>query len=86
MSLDLRKSSVGILRRLCDSQTVPPRSCVLSESIAKEGDVAFASGEFTDVWKGRHNGNSVWIKAFRTYTAEKLGRIKQVRAINRCYV
>jgi hypothetical protein len=78
MSLDLRRRSVRILRRVCGLQTVLPRSCILSENISKEGDIAFASGGFADVWKGRHNGNSVCIKAFRAYTAENLSKIKQV--------
>ena len=78
MSLDLRRRSVRILRRLCGSQNILPRSCILSENILKEGDIAFASGGFADVWKGRHNGNLVCIKAFRAYTAENLSKIKQV--------
>ena len=80
MSIDLRRRSVRILRRVCGSQTILPRSCILSENISKEGDIAFASGGFTDVWKGRHNGNRVCIKAFRAYTAENLSKIKQVRS------
>ena len=78
MALDLRRRSVRILRRVCGLQTILPRSCILSENISKEGDIAFASGGFADVWKGRHNGNSVCIKAFRAYTAENLSKIKQV--------
>lgn len=78
MSLDLRRRSVRILRRVCGLQTILPRSCILSENISKEGDIAFASGGFADVWKGRHNGNSVCIKAFRAYAPENLSKIKQV--------
>ena len=78
MALDLRRKSVRILRRVCGSQTILPRSCILSEGISKEGDIAFASGGFADIWKGRHNGDRVCIKAFRAYTAENLSKIKQV--------
>jgi hypothetical protein len=78
MELDLRRKSVRILRRVCGSETILPRSCILSENISKEGDIAFASGGFADVWKGRHNGKLVCIKAFRAYTAENLSKIKQV--------
>jgi hypothetical protein len=78
MSLDLRRRSVRILRRVCGQQTILPRSCILSENISKEGDIAFASGGFADVWKGRHNGNPVSVKAFRAYTAENLSKIKKV--------
>ena len=79
MDLDLRRKSVCILRRVCGSQSILPRSCILSENISKKGDTAFASGGFTDVWKGHHNGNRVYIKAFRAYTAANLSKIKQVR-------
>ena len=36
------------------------------------------SGEFANVWKGRYDGNSVCVKAFRTHTAENLPETKQV--------
>ena len=80
MPLDLRRKSVRILRKVCGSQAILPRHCIISEDIAKEGDIAFASGGFADVWKGRHHGNRVCIKAFRAYTAENLSKIKQVRS------
>ena len=80
MPLDLRRKSVRILRKVCGSQGVLPRSCILSENISKEDGIAFASGGFTDVWKGRHNGNRVCIKAFHAYTSEYLSIIKKVRS------
>ena len=80
MVLDLRRKCVRILRSVCASQTILPRSCILSEDISKEGDVAFDSGGFTDVWKGHHNGNRVCIKAFHAYTSEYLSIIKKVRS------
>ena len=78
MTLDLRKRSVRILRRVCGLQRILPRSCIISDGISKEGDIAFASGGFADVWKGRYNGNPVCVKAFRAYTADNLAKIKQV--------
>ena len=78
MTLDLRKRSDRILRRVCGLQMILPRSCLISDGISKEGDVAFASGGFADVWKGRYNGNPVCVKAFRNYTAQNLAKIKQV--------
>ena len=78
MDLTLRRKCVRILRRVCGSQTILPRSCILSENISKEGDIAFASGGFVDVWKGRHNRNRVCIKVFRAYKAEDPSKIKQV--------
>ena len=81
MSLDLRKRSVRILRRVCGLQMILPRSCIISDDISK-GDIAFAFvfafGGFVDAWKGRHNGNHVCVKAFRAYTAENLAKVKQV--------
>ncbi|KAF9648291.1 kinase-like protein [Thelephora ganbajun] len=76
-NLDLRRKSVPILRRVCGSQAILPRSCMFSDNISKEGDIPFASGEFADIWKGHHNGSRVCVKAFRTYTAENLFKIKQ---------
>ena len=78
MGLDLRRKSVRILRRVCGSQTVLPPSCIVSKGISKEGDIASASGAFTDIWKGCHNGDRVCIKAFRAYTVENLSKIKRV--------
>jgi hypothetical protein len=80
MELDLRRKCVRVLRKVCGSEAILPRSCTLSENISKEGDIAFASGGFADIWKGRHNGNRVCIKAFRAYTAEDLYKIKQVHS------
>jgi len=78
MDLDLRKKIFRILQKVCGSQTILPRSSVLSNNVVKEGDIAFACGGFADIWGGRHNGNRVCIKAFRFFTAENLSRIKQV--------
>ena len=85
MELDLRRKCVRVLRRVCGSEAILPRSCILSENISKEGDIAIASGGFADIWKGRHNGNRVCIKAFRAYTVENLSKIKQVHS-QRSYV
>ena len=79
MALDLRRKSVHILQGVCGSQTILPRSFILSDNISKEGDIAFTSGGFADVWKGRHNEKYVRIIAFRAYTAENLPKIEQVR-------
>ena len=78
MDIDIRRKSVRILRGVCGSQAILPRSCMLSDNVSKESDIPFASGDFTDVWRGRHNGNRVSIKAFRAYTAGSLSKIKQV--------
>ena len=77
MALDTRRKSVRILRRVCSSQAILPRSCILSDDISKEADARFASGGFADIWKGRNNGNRVCVKAFRVYTTE-MSKIKRV--------
>ena len=79
MAPDLRRRSVHILQRVCRSQTILPRSCILLEGITREGDTAAASGGFADVWKGCYKGNLVCIKAFRTGTAPGWSKIKLVR-------
>jgi len=84
MELGLRRKSVHILRRVCGLHTILPRTCILSENIAKEGDTAVTPGRFTDVWRGSHNGNRVCIKAFYT-RAGGTSRIKQVRLDGRSY-
>ena len=76
MSPDLRRRIVRILQRVCYSQTVLPRSCILSD--ISEGDIAFASGSFAGVWKGRYNGNPIRVKAFCADTQENIPRVKQV--------
>ena len=78
MELDLRKKSVHILQRICGSQTILPRHYTLSGDISKEGDVLPGPGGFAHAWEGRHNGNRVCVKAFRSDTAGNFPKIKQV--------
>ena len=78
MDLDLRRKSVRILRRVCSSETILPHSFTPSENISKEGDIAFASGGFTDIWKGRRDENSACVKVFHPYAAENQSKIKRV--------
>ena len=80
MDLGLRTKLFRILRKVCGSQAILPPSSILSNNIAKEGDIALTCGGFTDIWEGRHNGSRVCIKAFRVLTADNLFKIKQVRA------
>ena len=75
---DLQEKIVCILWRVCGSQTILPRSCILSDNITKDGKITLASGGFADVWGGHHNGNHVCVRAFRVLTAENTFKIKQV--------
>lgn len=79
MALDLQRKSVRILQRVCGLHTIPPHSFILSGNISLEGDIAFTSGGFADIWKGFHNGKRVRITAFRASTAKDLSKIEQVR-------
>lgn len=76
ISLYLRTRSVHILRRVCGLQAILPSSCILSD-VSKEGDISFASGGFSDLWKGHGNGGTVCVKAIRAETAENLHKIRQ---------
>jgi len=78
MVLDLRRKCVSILQGICGSQSILPRSFILSDNISKEGNIPFTSGGSVDVWKGRHNGKHVRVTAFRAYTVEDLPKIQQV--------
>ena len=78
MPLDLRRRCVRILRRVCSLQNILPRSCIISDSTSKEGDIAFASRKFADVWRGRRNENPVCIMFFRGFTTKNLEKIRQV--------
>ena len=55
-----------------------PTSAVLSTGLEKRGNIAVASGEFTDTWRGDLGGLQVAIKAFRIYPAQNLKEAKEV--------
>ena len=78
MELGLQINIFHILREVCGSQIILPRSFILSDNVTKEGDVPFDRQGFADVWKGHYNGNRVCIRVFRVSTAEDLSKIKQV--------
>lgn len=81
MDLNLRRKCVRILRRACGLETILSHPRILSENIFKEGDVAFTSGDFTDVWKALHDANRVGVEPFHANTVENLSTIKQVRNV-----
>ena len=53
------------------------KSCFLS-GVALVDNVPYATGGFTDTWKGQQDGNQVCVKAFRTQTQVHLDKIKRV--------
>ena len=68
-----------ILQETCGLRPILPSSCILS-NVSKEGDTPIASGEFSDVWKGRNRNNFVCIRVFRASAAESPSKAKQVAA------
>ena len=44
----------------------------------KVNDVPFASGGYSDVWRGLYKGEDVSIKAFRVYAADDVKHLKKV--------
>ena len=41
-------------------------------------DVPFASGGYSDVWRGLYRGEDVSIKAFRVYTSDNIRQLTKV--------
>ena len=44
----------------------------------KVNDVPFASGGYSDVWRGLYKGEDVAIKAFRVYPADNIKQLTKV--------
>lgn len=63
------------------SATELPTSIVLSTGFEKLGEIAVATGGFTDIWRGKYGGRQVAIKAFRIYPPQKLKEAKEVSAV-----
>jgi hypothetical protein len=52
---------------------------ILSDGLKKCGDIAVASGGFTDTWRGLYQAKNVALKAFRTYPIQDLQEAEKVR-------
>ena len=50
---------------------------MLSTGLEKRGEIAVASGGFTDIWRGKYRAKQVAIKAFRIYPAQNLKGAKE---------
>lgn len=55
-----------------------PASIVLSAGLEKRGEIAVATGGFTDIWRGEYRGKQVSIKALRIYSPLDLKEAKDV--------
>jgi len=71
--------SLRALGSICSVTTQLPNTTILSDGLERCGDIAVASGGFTDTWRGRHRMNNVALKAFRTYPVQDLMEAEKVR-------
>ena len=69
---------VTALGDLCGATERLPTSVQLSAGLEKRGDVAVASGAYTDIWRGEYYATPVAIKVFRIYPAQNLEEAKEV--------
>jgi len=51
---------------------------ILSDGLKKCGDIAVASGGFTDTWRGLYGTKIVALKVFRTYPVQDLKEAEKV--------
>ena len=63
---------------VCSATERLPTSALLSAGLEKRGNIAVASGGFTDVWRGEYYAIQVAIKALRIYAAQNLKEAKEV--------
>ena len=67
------------LRKACSEVGILPDSYYLNTSqIKKLNDVPFASGGYSDVWRGSYLEENVSIKAFRVYTTDNIENLTKV--------
>ena len=76
---DLRTAkSINALGEVCSATDRLPTLTLLAAGLEKRGAIAVASGGFTDIWRGEHDGSLVAIKAFRIYPTQNLKEAKEV--------
>lgn len=67
------------LRKTCAEVGILPSSYYLDNNqMSKVNDVPFASGGYSDVWRGSYKGGDVSIKAFRVYTTDNIRQLTKV--------
>lgn len=67
------------LRKTCAEVGILPSSYNLDNNqIQKANAVPFASGGYSDVWRGSYKGENVSIKAFRVYTTDNIKQLTKV--------
>ena len=66
------------LGTICSATTQLPYTTILSDGLKKCGEIAIASGGFTDTWRGLYRSKNVALKAFRTYPIQDLKEAEKV--------
>jgi hypothetical protein len=81
--IDWRKTQNTTLLRalgsICSATAQLPHATILSDGLERCGDIAIASGGFTDTWRGWYRTKNVALKAFRTYPIQDLREAEKVR-------
>ena len=67
------------LGSICSATSQLPSTTILSSGVERCGEIAIASGGFTDTWRGLYQTKTVALKAFRTYPSQDLKEAKKVR-------
>ena len=73
----LKDRCLGVLSNVSSGHGVLPKS-YFPPGVTLSNSIPYASGGFTDVWKGQQDGNQVCIKAFRVQTAANPDKVKRV--------
>lgn len=73
---------LNALGSICSTTAQLPHTAIISDGLEKTGDIAVASGGFTDTWRGRYETKVVALKAFRTYPSQDLKEAKKVSPTN----
>ena len=69
---------VMALGDVCGATERLPASAMLSAGLERRGNIAVASGGFTDIWRGEYYAAPVAIKVFRIYPVQNLKEAKEV--------
>lgn len=66
------------LGSICSARVQLPHTMILSDGVERCGDIAVASGGFTDTWQGLYRTKKVALKAFRTYPVQDQKEVEKV--------
>ncbi|KAF9646892.1 kinase-like protein [Thelephora ganbajun] len=72
------KTLLRALGSICSATGQLPHPTILSDGLKRCGEIAVASGGFTDTWLGRYKTKYVALKAFRTYPLQDLKEAEKI--------